>query len=223
MNAVRDNLTFLKGALDVLTNATAADTGTTMYLGVTRANATDPGLRLYHSGAATYPRYQVDAAGTTSWGVGTSAVDTNLYRFTGATLATDNQFVIKYVGAGARQLQITDTTAGAGILFGDDTSLFRYSAGQLRTGGDLDIVGSLFFGTGADTNLYRSATSLLKTDDSLEVAARFTCGEQAIMVKAGVPSDADFGTDASGNICLDTTNSRIYFRVGATWKYAALT
>ena len=148
MNAVRDNLTFLKGALDLLTNATAADTGTTMYLGVTRANATDPGLRLYHSGAATYPRYQVDADGTTSWGDGTAAVD---------------------------------------------------------------------------TNLYRSAVNLLKTDDSLEVAARFTCGEQAIKVTAGVPSDIDFGVDTSGNICLDTTNSRIYFRVGTTWKYAALT
>jgi len=148
--------------------------------------------------------------------------DANLYRSAANNLATDDQFVIKYVGAGANQLQITDTTAGAGLIIGADTNLFRYSAGQLRTGGDLDIVGTLLFGTGADTNLYRASANALKTDDSLEVAARFVCGEQAIKVKAGVPSDADFGVDASGNLCLDTTNNRIYFRVGTTWKYAAL-
>ena len=90
--------------------------------------------------------------------------------------------------------------------------------------GDLQNVG-IAFGPGnaaRDTNLYRSAANLLKTDDSLEVAGQFICGEQAIKVKAGIPSDTDFGVDVSGNICLDTTNGRIYFRVGTTWKYAAL-
>ena len=45
------------------------------------------------------------------------------------------------------------------------------------------------------------------------------------LTKAGVPSDGDLvaGMQQSGALILDTTNSRIYFRVGTTWKYAALT
>lgn len=42
-------------------------------------------------------------------------------------------------------------------------------------------------------------------------------------VKAGVPADGDEYDPHSGDAILDTTNSRIYFRVGSTWKYAALT
>lgn len=42
-------------------------------------------------------------------------------------------------------------------------------------------------------------------------------------VKAGIPTDADFDNEQSGMIAVDTTNSRIYVRVGTTWKFAALT
>ena len=83
------------------------------------------------------------------------------------------------------------------------------AAGQLLIGG----------GTGvADVNLYRPAAGELQTDNHFYAAD----GIQ-MKVKAGVPTDADFTIDASGNCILDTTNSRIYFRVGTTWKYAALT
>lgn len=40
--------------------------------------------------------------------------------------------------------------------------------------------------------------------------------------KAGALSDADFTTDTTGLIAVDTTNNRIYIRVGAaSWRYAA--
>lgn len=42
-------------------------------------------------------------------------------------------------------------------------------------------------------------------------------------VKAGIPADADFVSPADGIGVVDSTNNRIYFRVGGTWKYAALT
>ena len=44
-----------------------------------------------------------------------------------------------------------------------------------------------------------------------------------VFLKAGAPTDADFANPVSGLIVLDTTNERIYFRSGSTWKYAALT
>jgi hypothetical protein len=41
--------------------------------------------------------------------------------------------------------------------------------------------------------------------------------------KAGAPSDADFNNPQTGMLCIDTTNKRIYVRVGAAdWDFAAL-
>ncbi len=42
-------------------------------------------------------------------------------------------------------------------------------------------------------------------------------------VKAGAPIDGDFNNPQSGMIAVDTTNNRIYVRVGTTWRFAALT
>jgi hypothetical protein len=73
-------------------------------------------------------------------------------------------------------------------------------------------------GTAAiDTNIYRNAANDLKTDDHF-----YAADGMAMKVKAGVPSDADFTVDQSGNFALDTTNSRFYVRVGSTWKSVAV-
>jgi hypothetical protein len=49
-------------------------------------------------------------------------------------------------------------------------------------------------------------------------------GPRSVRTVAGAVSDAAF-TDAvaTGQLGLDTTNSRLYVRVGSTWKYATLT
>jgi hypothetical protein len=65
-------------------------------------------------------------------------------------------------------------------------------------------------------------------DDEIRLRGRVRATEGIhIMTKAGIPTDADFPTDRlpqTGLIgCVDTTNSRLYIRVGTTWKYAALT
>lgn len=41
--------------------------------------------------------------------------------------------------------------------------------------------------------------------------------------KAGAPVDGDFTTAQDGMVVVDTTNNRIYVRIGGVWKYAALT
>jgi hypothetical protein len=82
--------------------------------------------------------------------------------------------------------------------------------------------GTIVFGDGttADANLYRGAADTVKSDDGI-----WAVGGMVTKAKAGIPSDADLvtGMQQSGAFVLDTTNSRIYFRVGSTWKYAALT
>jgi hypothetical protein len=50
-------------------------------------------------------------------------------------------------------------------------------------------------------------------------------GQLRPAVKAGVPSDADYTTPPPvGSVVIDTTNLRIYVRVGvANWDFAQLT
>jgi hypothetical protein len=80
----------------------------------------------------------------------------------------------------------------------------------------------LHLGGGAaptDCNLVRDAAG-----------KRFVTGQQlqgqdglATKTKAGAPVDGDFGvTPLSGTLAVDTTNSRLYVRVGATWKSVAV-
>ncbi len=65
-----------------------------------------------------------------------------------------------------------------------------------------------------DTNLKRAAADKLQTDDQFVAVDGITT-----KTVAGAVSDASFtATPASGTIAIDTTNSRIYVRVGTTWK-----
>ena len=51
----------------------------------------------------------------------------------------------------------------------------------------------------------------------------FFAGAVCTGVKAGATVDADVSNPTDGMIRVDSTNNRAYFRVGGTWKYAALT
>lgn len=51
----------------------------------------------------------------------------------------------------------------------------------------------------------------------------FIAGAVATGVKAGAAIDADVNSPADGMLRVDSTNNRLYVRVGGTWRYAALT
>jgi hypothetical protein len=142
---LRDHLNWLKGALDLITAASAADSGTATKLSITRASTTSLALESKVSGDAG-TRFQIAADGGLGWGSGSG-------------------------------------TPVEMLFFGDGTTKF------VRT-----LV----------------CQELLK-----------------LRTKAGTFSDADIeGTytgGTSGLMGVDTTNSRLYVKVGATWKFAALT
>lgn len=70
-----------------------------------------------------------------------------------------------------------------------------------------------------DTNLYRSAANVLRTSDQFVADDGVTT-----KTRAGAITDANFTvTPASGTIAVDTANSKLYVRVGSTWKSVALT
>jgi len=205
---------WLKGALDLITETTASDTGDSTFLRIKRAAASS-GAYAARVTADTFDRFIAYADGRMDWGSGAAAADVILTR----------------LGAGEMRFY---NDAGNMILrlLGDSAVGSNYTALLINREGDTQarlVVGydgatastGLFLGDGSsgrDVNLYRGAANDLNTDDHF-----YAAGGIQVTVKAGIPTDADFTVDASGNMMLDTSNNRIYFRSGSTWRYAALT
>jgi hypothetical protein len=116
--------------------------------------------------------------------------------------------------------------ADATVLDAGGIAIDGYAGGIFRmrgtTGGARDVVelGARSLVFGGDSPVYSPAVGTLQADAGLVAT-----GGLATKTKAGVPTDADLATGmaVSGVCILDTTNSRLYFRVGSTWKYVTLT
>lgn len=79
--------------------------------------------------------------------------------------------------------------------------------------------------TGSFRRQYRMEEGDLRSRDYLPGSQGYRIHPQGmeinkltIRLNAGAPTGGD-----SGDVVLDTTNSRLYVKVGSTWKYAALT
>jgi len=265
---VRDHATWLKAALDLLTAATAADSGDATYVSITRATADATALQSFVTGDST-ARFVLTAAGALGWAPGDgSAVlgptiegivnncpiiqmldgefslgpvifpDDGLMgpSATGGFWVADGlvcdgslQFA---ANPGASGPSFQQTAAGVLAMIGrlahyapNSTDVVDSSGaeGDTVSRWNRDAAGKMLWGSGGgagDTNLYRSAADTLKSDDGI-----WGAGGLITKTKAGVPADGDLvaGMQQSGAMILDTTHGRIYFRVGSTWKYAALT
>lgn len=202
---IRDHLNFLKGSLDLITNSTTADVGTTTYLGIVGANTAANAYIARVTGDA-FQRLVIDATGSMLWGSGAVVGDTNLYRNGVSELRTDDLFIsagfTTYVGTHVLRRYALAADA-------QPTFSIENANGEHRWG----LGGSTVF----DTNLYRFAANVLTTDDQFSAGGGLTT-----KTKAGVPSDVDVQLATDGTIVLDTTNHRLYVRSGAVWKYAAL-
>jgi hypothetical protein len=114
-----------------------------------------------------FERLIVSDAGALSWGPGTGAADTNLYRAAANELKTDDAFTA--VGA------VWGNSVGAtGRAFrvGNDAEIWDVDdANNMNVRGVTDgTTGEISFGSGNDVNIYRWAANILGTDDSLRVA-----------------------------------------------------
>jgi hypothetical protein len=118
--------------------------------------------------------------------------------------------------------------AAAQVYWGGDTSVYRSSAGVLKTDGTMRVgqyfdvafsdTGQLRFGSLVDTNLYRAGPSNLKTDGRLDVGADLTSAANlwarygaAIQVRIGYVgsgvSGLEFGSAADTNLYRSAANS----------------
>ncbi|MFC5799113.1 hypothetical protein [Streptomyces formicae] len=152
--------TINSGALSGTFTGNATYTGelthSNLYRG-TRALATDSQLEARVTGDAN-ARWFMRADGQMSWGPGSTAVDTVLYREAASTLATDDQFRSKRP-SGTDVTWISQRSADTGPRW-------YMTADGVATWGD---------GAGAmDTNLYRQAANVLTTDDIFRVVRSAT-------------------------------------------------
>lgn len=143
---IRDHLAFLKGALDLLTNSTTADTGDGTSLKINRSSSTLAAYQAQVTGDAN-SRWLVTAEGTMEWGLGPSARDVNLYRGGNDQLKTDDDFavgtLIRLAASGAVVFtERTDPAAPAantGILYVRDNGsgktqlVVRFPTGAIQT------------------------------------------------------------------------------------------
>jgi hypothetical protein len=115
---IRDHANFLKGALDILTGSTTADTGQTMYMKIARPSSTDFAFRAF-VGSEANDRLYVAAGGQIAAGAGgASAVDTFFERTTAAAwrVTSDLKARALYLDhASASFIELTEnTTISAG-------------------------------------------------------------------------------------------------------------
>lgn len=125
---------------------------------------------------------------------------------------------------------------GFGIVGANTFSIRAQKAG---TGGDsaIEIVtgpsNTITFGDPLGNWWTMSAASghfFAATDNVRDIGAAganrprniFAAGALVSRTKAGAPVDGDFTNPTDGMLAVDTTNSRIYARVGGAWKSAAL-
>jgi hypothetical protein len=145
---------------------------------------------------------------------------------TSSLLATDTQPAVLLRGDGR-------ITWGPGGTTAPDTDLYRLSAARLSTDGMFTVGNSitctpnmflrnntahLYFGLSDDANLYRQAVNTLKSDGQVNAVKGV-----ATFVKAGAPVDADFPTPIDGLLVVDTTNNKLWARLGGVWKGTVLT
>ncbi len=126
---------------------------------------------------------------------------------------------------------------GSGFVFTMPAGTTTYDISTLITGyeavalkplsitPDADVVPLTVNGKASQTanlaNFKSSAGTVLadvRYDGVIEATAGLTT-----KVKAGTPSDADFtSAPASGTVVIDTSASKIWVRVGSTWKFVAV-
>jgi hypothetical protein len=167
LNSGRDNLLFLKGALDLLTGGTTADTGTTMLLEPAGAASTSITIGTQVTGDA-FRRFEIRADGELHWLPGTSAdVDIIL-----DPLVANRRLTLKGQSAGvaasaqfAIELPAAPATTNTFFVWltGDTTPRISLAT---RSDGN----GSVTFSAGsgsADIAIYRSFATELTIDAGL--------------------------------------------------------
>ena len=203
MNAeVRDHANFLKGALDVISNSTSADTSDTMNLWIKRAAASGSAYSASVT-ADTNARLIIAANGDHTWGTGAAVGDVTLKRDTVGSLRIDGRL---NAYASATNVAYSATQAGDAAL------RFAVLANGTLSWGDGSVT--------ADTTLYRDGALRLRTDVALisSSTVRVESATGFISVGSGnsILRNLLVSTDAQPSFQIQHTNGAILWGTGGS-------
>ncbi len=159
------------------------------------------------------------ATGNIGLNVGTNALNTDQMV---ASLLLTGTIATQVNNPGTKNFHYRPS--GSVLVSSNGNAIFSYrrhgdTTDRLRFEG-VTAGGRIQFGSGAalDVNLYRSAANVLNTDDQFVAADGITT-----KTVAGAVADGSFtATPGSGTIAIDTASSKIWVRVGSTWKSVAV-
>lgn len=169
LNGSRDNLNFLKGALDLLTGSTTADVGTGMSLSLVLASPSSPGLAVRATGD-TNPQFAIRASGELVWSLA-SAVGTRVMLDPDSTA---QRLVWQGFDAAGTQSTVTSIVELPAVAAAASVSGVRLSGDahmRVAMGTNASGYGRLGFTIGSSatsTNLWRRGTGILGTTDTFE-------------------------------------------------------
>ena len=94
------------------------------------------------------------------------------------------------------------------------------------TGGGSVVLGD----TGTDRFSFNVSGFTCATDNTYDIGASganrprnlYLAGAVATKIKAGAPVDGDFTNPVDGMIAVDSTNNKLWARVGGAWKGVAI-
>lgn len=100
------------------------------------------------------------------------------------------------------------------------TNAFGWNFGASTVGKGMQL--DDFTTHGVHVNSRRGTAAVAVKTEVAAGPSQFLGGLQ-VPVKAGIPVDADFAPVTDGLVVGDTSNNRLYIRLGGTWKFASLT
>ncbi len=162
INSLRDNLNWLKGALNVITANSAADTGNTTSVWPVGATSTFNSFATQVTGDS-FARFMIYASGKMHWGAGSGAQDTFLERVSAAVLGM----------SGDTQMRNTWAAAASNIYFAGRASADTYNRVELGT--DPSGYGRIRMGDGTATPTTMLSAAVagttLRTENNFDIGS----------------------------------------------------
>lgn len=130
---------------------------------------------------------------------------------------------------GVRAPNNTPVYAGRNFANGADIDGWKVNAeDDYEAAADVNLGGNkLYGGTAANADLDLNATTSATVTTSYILTRQMvdaTVNSIAVRVKAGAIGDGETAqTDLNGELGIDSTNGRLYYRYGAAWHYSAIT